>query len=112
MLPSFASTTVTISRAPYKDSRGTKIRDWANATQTQVAGCILQPVQGETAWTDPTQAVTIRARLWLPPSADVEPDDRVEVGGSQYAISGAPMAWRSPTGAIDHIEAALVDWRL
>lgn len=112
MLPSFARTTVTVERAPYKDSRGTKVRDWSNASASEISGCIVQPVQGETAWTDPTQAVTVRARLWLPPGSDVEADDRVTANGVMYAIAGAPMPWQSPTGAIDHIEAALVDWRL
>lgn len=112
MLPSFARKTVTIERAPYIDSRGTQVRDWSQAAAHEVAGCIVQPVSGSTAWTDPTQAVTVRATLWLPPSADVQADDRVTVDGSRYRIEGAPMAWQSPTGVIDHIEAALVDWRL
>lgn len=112
MLPSFASRQVTIERAPYIDSRGTQVRDWSQASSRTVNGCLVQPVDGSTAWTDPTQAVTVRARLWCPPGTDIQPDDRVIADGIIYAIEGAPMAWQSPTGAIDHIEAALVDWRL
>lgn len=112
MLPSFARKSVTVARAPYVDSRGTRVRDWSQAVEHTVGGCVLQPVQGATAWTDPTQAVTVRAVLYMPPDADVRPDDRITADGHVYAISGAPMAWQSPTGAIDHIEASLVDWRL
>ena len=112
MLPSFASKTITISRAPYIDSRGTKIRDWSQAQDTQVEGCILQPNSADTDWTDTTQAVTVRARLWCPPETDIKADDRVTVDGNQYAVNGNPMMWESPTGALDHIEAALIDWRL
>ena len=112
MLPSFARKTITVSRAPYIDSRGTKVKDWEHAVDHTVAGCSLQPVQGDTAWTDTTQAVTVRARLFLPPDADVRPDDRITADGFQYAIAGAPMPWESPTGAVDHIEASLIDWRL
>lgn len=112
MLPSFARQTVTVARAPYIDSRGTQVRDWSAAVETAVAGCSVQPNASDTAWTDTSQAVTVRARLWCPPGTDIQAGDRVTVEGVQYAVEGAPMAWQSPTGAIDHIEAALVDWRL
>lgn len=113
MLPSFAKRTVIIERAPYKDSRGTKVRDWAGTlTKTTVSGCELQPVASDTAWTDTSQAVTIEARLWLPAGTDIQPDDRVEAGGVLYAIQGAPKPWQSPTGAVDHIECDLVRWAL
>lgn len=112
MLPSFAAETAVIKRAPYIDRRGTQVRDWRNPTERMVGGCIIQPVSSDTAWTDETQAVTVRARLWLPPNSDIEAGDRVEIDGNAYAVSGAPHAWKSPTGAIDHIECALIDWRL
>ena len=113
MLPSFARDSVTIKRAPYKDSRGTKVRDWdGTVTSTTVAGCEFQPVTSDTAWTDTAQAVTVDARLWLPAGTDIEPDDRIEHDGVLYAIQGAPKAWKSPTGRIDHIEADLRRWEL
>ena len=113
MLPSFARDSVTLKRAPYKDQRGTKVRDWAgNVASTEVQGCEFQPVSSDTAWTDPTQAVTADARLWLPAGTDIEPDDRVEHGNDVYAVQGAPKVWRSPTGAVDHIEVDLRRWSL
>lgn len=113
MLPSFARQSVKVVRAPYKDSRGTKVRDWSGTlAKTEVKGCEFQPVTSDTAWTDPAQAVTIDARLWMPAGTDIQPDDRVEVGSDVYAVQGAPKVWQSPTGAVDHIECDLVRWAL
>ena len=114
MLPSFAREAVTVSRAPYKDERGTKVRDWASesVTHATVRGCSFQPVSSETYWTDVSQAVTVSARLFMPPGTDVQPDDRITVRGTDYAIQGAPEAWESPTGAVSHIVVNLIEWRL
>lgn len=114
MLPSFAKKTALIERAPYKDERGTSVRDWASESivQATVSGCSFQPSSSETVWADVSQAVTIQARLYVPPNTDVQPDDRVTVDGKRYAIQGAPETWESPTGAVSHIVLNLVDWRL
>lgn len=111
MLPTFARESVLIERAPLVDSRGTKVRDWAHAVSHEVGGCNLQPVSSSVTWLDPAQAVTVRARLFVPPGSDIQAGDRVTVRGAQYAIDGEPHAWESPTGAVDHIECALIDWR-
>jgi len=112
MLPSFARESVTVERAPLVDSRGTKVRDWAHSVAAEVGGCNVQPVSSSVSWNDPAQAVTVRARLFAPPSADIQAGDRITYNGAQYAIDGNPHAWKSPTGAVDHIECALIDWRL
>lgn len=114
MLPSFARKAVTILRAPYIDSRGTKVRDWKSndVQQIPVTGCHFQPVSSSTSWTDSSQAVTIDATLWLPFGTDIRADDHVIVNNTEYAVQGAPMLWESPTGAIDHIECGLVRWVL
>lgn len=112
MLPSFCTDSVTVERAPLVDSRGTKVPDWNHAESWEVSGCSVQPVQGSTTWTDPRQAVTVRATLYAPPSADIQAGDRITYQGHKYAIDGAPLPWKSPTGAVSHIQCALVDWRL
>ena len=114
MLPSFASKTATIYRAPLVDSRGTKVRDWASqyVTKTDVAGCSFQPVSSDTRWTDPSQAVTSTHRLFMPPGTDVKASDRVEVDSTMYAIQGEPSVWESPTGAVSHIVVDLREWSL
>ena len=113
MLPSFARESVTIKRAPYVEQRGTRVRDWSGTiTSTTVTGCHVQPLSSSTAWTDLAQSVTTDALLFLPPGTDIQPDDRIEHDGVLYAVQGAPKAWKSPTGAIDHVEAELVRWSL
>ncbi len=112
MLPSFASKAATIYRAPLVDSRGTKVRDWAQATASSVAGCSFQPISSDTRWTDPSQAVTSTHRLFMPPGTDIKASDRVEVDSVMYAIQGEPSAWESPTGAVSHIVVDLREWSL
>lgn len=112
MLPSFCNDSVTVERAPLVEVRGTFEPDWGHPVSMEVAGCSFQPVQGSTAWTDPRQAVTIRATLYMPPDAPVQAGDRIRYDGNLYAIDGAPMPWKSPTGRVSHIQCSLVDWRL
>lgn len=111
MMPTFARDTVTIHRAPMIEERGTKVRDWSHESTHRIARCSFQPVQSSTNWTDPRQAVTVKANLYLPPGSDIEEEDMVEFGGAKYAVEGAPFEWRSPSGRIDHVQASLVDWR-
>jgi hypothetical protein len=111
MLPSFCTDDVIVTRPALKAERGTQVNDWANATTHTVSGCSVQPVQGSTAWTDPRQAVTVRAVLFAPPNADIQSGDRIEYAGQKFSVDGAPMPWKSPTGAVSHVQCSLVDWR-
>lgn len=111
MLPSFASDTVTIERAPLVESRGTLVPDWESAQPHEAAGCSFQPAQGSSAWNDPRQASTVRAVLYLPPNSDIREGDRVRYGDASYSVDGAPLPWKSPTGRVSHVVASLVDWR-
>ena len=111
MLPRWCSDAVTVRRAPYKEQRGTRVRDWENATEHTVEGCSVQPASTSTQWTDPRQALTVRAVLYAPPGADIVEGDRIDFAGASYALDGAPLEWRSPTGAVSHVQAQLVDWR-
>ena len=114
MLPSFCSKTAYIYRAPYKSERGTQVRDWSSeSVQVEtVKNCSFQPITSATAWTDPSQAVTSQWRLFMPPGTDIMADDRVQVDGVMYAINGSPEIWESPTGAVSHIAANLIEWSL
>lgn len=111
MMPSWARDTVAVHRAEYKTERGTKIRDWSNAQTHTIANCSFQHANSKTSWSDPRQAVTVRANLWVPPGSDIAAGDLVEFDGVKYAIDGAPHPWRSPSGCVDHIQCALIDWR-
>ena len=105
--------TVTVTRAPTADVRGTQVRDWSRAVPHEVRGCHVQSTEGEasTAWTASGQPVTVRMVVHMPPGADVEAGDRVTVDGTDYAIDGAPIARRSPSGALSHVRVRLIDWR-
>lgn len=110
MLPSWCRDTVTVWRAPLVDSRGTKVRDWTQATSHVIDGCSLQPGGTSTDFGEPRQANESDATLYAPPGADIEADDRVEFDGTTWAVDGQPMDWRSPTGRVTHRQARLTAW--
>ena len=112
MLPSFAKKSVYIYRAPYIEKRGTQVRDWEHVSIIPVTRCSFQPVSSDTAWTDPSQAVTSTYRLFMPPGTDVMASDRIMVDGVSYAINGAPHVWESPTGAVSHVSVDIIEWEL
>lgn len=110
MLPSFCQKTVTVIHPGKKQSRGKTVDDWETATETQVAGCSIQPASTSTDFGDARQQVTSGAVLYLPPGAAIARGDRIECDGRVWKTDGEPQAWESPTGALDHIVIALVDW--
>lgn len=111
MLPSFCQTAIAIERAPLTVQRGTKVRDWTRATTHTVPGCSVQPGGTDGTWGETRNGATVRATLYAPPNADIAFGDKVVVAGRVYAIDGEPQPWTSPTGRIDHVVCALVDWR-
>lgn len=111
MMPSFARDSVKIIRGEVKEERGTTVIDFDNAETHEITRCSFQPVSSSTTWTDTRQAVTVRAVLYLPPSADIKSGDIVEFEGVKYAIDGTPHKWRSPSGRVDNIQCSLIDWQ-
>lgn len=110
MLPGFANKTVTVERAPLVDMRGTQVRDWSHAEPHDEHGCYVDFSSTSTRWTDVRQGVTLRARLYAPPDADICEGDRICYRCRQYAIDGAPFLRESPTDALTHLECGLIDW--
>ena len=111
MLPSFASETIVVRRAPLVDVRGTKVRDWANATEHEIAGVSVQPASTSREFGGRTTNVADGWTLYGPPGADIEAGDRIVYGGTTYEIDGAPYEWKSPTGRVSHVQAKLAEWR-
>ena len=110
MLPSWCADTITVMRPALVTSRGTVVPDWTNATVTTITGCSVQTgVTSEDR--DGRTATLLGGTLYLPPTADVRAGDRVQFGGSTYEVQGVPMAWRSPTGRVSHIQARIAEWR-
>ena len=96
-------------RAPLvADEYGTPgtARDWANATETVIDGCSVQPVSGR-EYDQGREAVTIRWRVYAPVGSDLAAGDRVRFAGELYEVDGPGRDWPSPTGGLDHVEALL-----
>ena len=111
MLPSFCRDEVEVWRAPLVTERGKQVRDWQGAAMHPVAGCSVQRASTDGTWGLPRSGATVRMTLWMPPGADIEFGDKVVADGREYALDGEPLPWRSPTGAVSHLVADLVDWR-
>lgn len=108
MLPSFANDTITIVRPTFaEDSRHNLVPD--KAAETQVFGCSVQPgVMSEDE--NMRDALAVRWTVFLPPGSDIRGTDRVRFNGREYQVKGEPERWQSPTGAVSHVMASLVDW--
>lgn len=111
-LPSFCSDSVTVVRAPLRESRGTSTRDWSSATRKEIEGCSVQFGSTSTGRADERElAVSDAATLFAPPGADIEPGDRIECAFGAFEVDGSPMPRTSPTGAASHVECSLSRWR-
>lgn len=109
MLPSFASDTITVQRAPLADVGHNDVRpDWSQAVEHDVDGCSVQP--GASAEVlDGRDATVVRWTVFAPAGTDVLASDRVVYGGGTYEVDGEPL--RHNEGVSDHVVVALKDWR-
>lgn len=109
MLPSWARDTITVIRPKWVTERGKRIPDYERGERIQVDGCSVQPAGTEETLAG-RQASTVRLTVYAPPGTLIGPHDAVEVDAIRYRAAGAGQAWRSPTGAVSHVIASLVDW--
>lgn len=115
MLPSFMRDRVTVVRPGAKTSRGTTVPDWENAQSHTVNGCGVQ-LPSTSMDLDGRTNTRLTGTLYAPNGADLRAGDRIEwtdVEGVTHrlAVDGEPMAWRSPTGRVSHVQARLAEWR-
>lgn len=108
-LPSFCRDAVTRLRPGTRLSRGTPVSDWDAATPATIAGCSIQEVATTgTTLERRADAVSVDARLYAPPGADLMDGDRVvDADGTTWEIVGHPLPKRSPTGLVSHVVAYL-----
>lgn len=112
MLPSWCVDAVTVQRAAKVLRGGRELPDWAHASSHELAGCSLQGASTETEFDGAQRdASTSRATLLCPPGSDVIQGDHVSFQGRTWLVDGVPMEVRSPTGAVSHVRAPLVEWR-
>lgn len=110
MLPSWCGDSVTIQRPTLVNSRGTQVPNWSKPTETTVSGCSVQT--GTTAEDrDGRTETELLGTAYLPPNTDVRAGDRIVFAGTTYVVQGEPMAWRSPTGRVSHVQARIAVWR-
>lgn len=115
MLPSFARDRVTVVRPAMRESRGTHVADWQNATRTAVGGCVVQ-LPTTSMDLDGRAATQLAGTLYAPSGTDVRAGDRIEWTDGRgvahdLAVDGEPMPWESPTGRVSHVQARVVEWR-
>lgn len=93
-------------RAALADSRGTKVRDWANATSATIKGCNIQRTV-DNADINGRENSRDNYTLYAPPGSDVMFMDKVSDGTLTYMVVETPYNWTSPTGAVSHLVATL-----
>ena len=107
MLPSFCRDTVTRIRPGTKDSRGTKIPDWDNATLAEIKGCSMQPASTSLSEDGRVLGITDTYTLFAPPDADIKAGDHIEFRSRTYEIDGDVRVQPSATGRLDHLNITL-----
>lgn len=102
------SETVEVLDAPLveRDRYGGTVRDWDNATTTQVRWCSIQPMSGTEQNLDREFTAT-HVRLFAPYDAPVSASSRVRYDGRTFEVDGEPELWREATGAKSHLQATL-----
>lgn len=113
MLPSFANDTPVLVRPAWvTDSRGTRRADYGpGAERVPVPGSLLQPGASQEVLDNRVGAVAVRWSWFAPDGTDINATDAVEWLGQRYAVDGQPAWHRSPTGAVSHVLALLIDWK-
>lgn len=111
MLPSWASDAIKVLTPVIVMERGKEVADWSQppASSVTVRGCDVQP-GASTEEVAARQNVIIRHTVWAPPATVVGAHDAMEYDGTRYAVDGEPMRWKSPTGAVSHVQIYLIDW--
>lgn len=103
-LPSFASQTITVLRAPLVDDHGDMVPDWSQPpTEIVVTDVVLAPPRSRSVQN--VHEVTTEVMLFAPIDTDIHDTDRVRYNGLTYAIRGEVLRYEA--GVLDHVEAYL-----
>lgn len=109
MARSFYTDTVTRLRAPLRESaHGDSVRDWAGATETQLADVRVQSMTSS----EGTDLTVTTHRLLGPLALDIAESDRVrwvDPRGVElvFEVDGQPQFNRGPLGGVAHTVATL-----
>ena len=107
---SFMRDTVTVLRAPLRDSRGTRVRDWEHASSHELAR--VQVTAASTSQDRDARVTQVEdaRRLRAMYDADIESGDRVVWRGETYEVDGEVFRTVSPTGRVSSTRCALARW--
>lgn len=88
MLTSFCNDTVVRIRPATKESRGSTIFDWSNATEKEISGCSMQPATTSLSMDGRVLGIEDGYTLFAPSDADIKAGDRIRFDGKVYIIQG------------------------
>lgn len=109
-LPSFAAETVTRLRPKETTVRGSTIADWDNPDELNISGCLMQPGSTTLSMDGRELGISEGFTAYFPPGSDVQAGDRIRYEGKTYTIMGEVKPWKSPTGLVSNLQAALERW--
>src|SRR5262245_33827199 len=73
-------------------------RDWDHASEVTYPNCMLEPFQLSSRLQIQNNAdrnfSSAYARLWMPPTALMEPNQRVRIHSVEFDVHGEPILWR------------------
>lgn len=108
MAGSLGSTAVTVLTAPLvRRARDNSFyRDWTNASEITHTNCMLQPFQLSSRLQIQDnldrEFTSAYARLWMPPEADMRPNQRVRIHGQTFDVHGEPLLWHDLEDSASH----------
>lgn len=88
MLPTFCNDTVVRIRPTLKESRGSKIFDWDNASELTIGGCSMQPATTSLSTDGRVLGIQDEWTLFAPSGADIQAGDRIRYEGLTYYVQG------------------------
>lgn len=102
---------ITVLNAPFVDSpRGTSsVRDWANAAETVISGCNIQPFKlaEKLAYSNDKEREFSKMglRVYAPVEADgvVTAESKIRYNGTVYDVLGIQGVWFRLDGTLDHV---------
>lgn len=109
MLLPFWHTTITRIRPGEKESRGSVIPDWDNASRLDIPECLVQPSTTSLSQDGRIQGITDGLTACCPLDSDIIAGDRIEYQGEVYTIMGDPQKWIG-VGRLEHMKLNLQRW--
>jgi len=110
MLPSFCSQSITRIRAGIKNSRGSDIPDWDNATSTTISLVSVQPSSSSISMDGRVLGVSDSWTVYCNPDVDVLAGDHIEFDRETYLVNEAPRKWTSPSGLVSSLQFTMVKY--